>query len=256
MSKIVNNYISVDCVIFGYDNASLKVLLLERVMLDNNTKNVLFNDKILPGSHVFEDESLEDAAHRVLKEYAGIEGIYLQQFKTFGDANRLSNQEKDKKWLDSIKQDHNKRVITVGFYSLINANQFSLSLNRIQTHPEFFQRNPAWYDLSEITENMAYDHYQIMQEALKYLRDGVKYNPLVFELLPEKYSLGLLQKIYETILGTTFDKRNFRRKLLKMPYIVALNEKQQSVSHKPAQLYGFDKKKYWDLKKNNHDIMF
>ena len=250
-----DNFFSVDCVIFGYDFEKLKFLLLERVMLDQDTHVQIFTDKILPGSHIQQNENLDDAAARVLMEFSGIEDINLHQFKTFGNIDRLTRQERDVRWLRTIGQDPYQRVVSVGYYSLINANKYKLSVTKQQTHPELFKRNPEWYDITNIPADMAYDHKQIMQEALLYLREGVKYNPQVFELLPEKFSLGLLQKIYETILGTTFDKRNFRRKLLKMPYIAPLNEKQQSVSHKPAQLYRFDKNLYLQLKKNNYDIM-
>lgn len=250
-----NNFFSVDCVIFGYDFEKLKVLLLERVMLDPATRNIIFADSILPGSHINENESIEDAAARVLHEFSGIEDINLHQFKTFGTIDRLTRQERDVRWLRTIGQNPYQRVISVGFYSLINANKYELSVTKQQTHPEMFKRNPAWHDITDLPKDFAYDHKLMLHEALAFLREGVKYNPQVFELLPEKFSLGLLQKIYETILGTTFDKRNFRRKLLKMPYIVPLNEKQQSVSHKPAQLYRFDRAIYQQLKKNNYDIM-
>ncbi len=249
------DYVSVDCVIFGYDFERLKVLLLERVMLDPVTRNVIFADKILPGSHVLNNEDLEDAAKRVLVEFTGIEDIDLHQFKTFGNLDRLTRQERDILWLKNIMQDPYQRVLTVGFYSLIDANKYKLSVTKQQTHPEMFKRNPAWYDISNLPKEMAYDHKEILLEALAFLREGVKYNPLVFELLPEKFTLGLMQNIYETILNTKFDKRNFRRKLLKMPFIIPLNEKQEKVSHKPAQLYRFDRKIYQQLKRNNHDIM-
>jgi ADP-ribose pyrophosphatase YjhB (NUDIX family) len=249
------DYVSVDCVIFGYDFEKLKVLLLERVMLEQSTKKIIFADKILPGSHVLNNEDIEDAAKRVLIEFTGIEDIDLHQFKTFGALDRLNKQERDLMWLRNINQDPNQRVLTVGFYSLIDANKYELSVTKQQSHPEMFKRNPAWYDVENIPDEFAYDHKQIFLDALAYLRESVKYNPLIFELLPEKFTLGLLQKIYETILNTTFDKRNFRRKLLKMPFIVPLNEKQERVSHKPAQLYRFDRRLYLQVKRNNHDIM-
>lgn len=250
-----NDFVSVDCVIFGYDFEKLKVLLLDRVMLDQSSRHVIFADKILPGSHVNADENIEDAATRVLVEFTGVDDITLHQFKTFGSLDRLNRQERDVRWLRAIEQDPYQRVLSVGFYSLINANKYIFSVTKQQSHPELFKRDPAWHDIDKLPSDMAYDHRLILNEALAYLREGVKYNPLIFELLPEKFSLGLMQRIYETILGTTFDKRNFRRKLLKMPYIVPLNEKEDSVAHKPAQLYRFDRKVYNQLKKNNYDIM-
>jgi 8-oxo-dGTP diphosphatase len=251
----IDNFVSVDCVIFGYDSCTLKVLLLERMLLGQGTKNAIFSDKILPGSHIGATENLEDAAHRILFEYTGIVDIFLNQFKTFGAIDRLTRQDRDVTWLRTIGQDPYSRVMTVGFYSLINANEYKLSITKQQTHPEIFEFNPAWYDIKEIPKEFAYDHKTIMHEALAFLREGVKYNPLVFELLPEKFSLVLLQKIYETILGTNFDKRNFRRKFLKMPFIIPLNEKEESKLHKPSRLYRFDKSIYLQLKKNSYDIM-
>lgn len=251
----IDNFVSVNCVIFGYDFDTLKVLLLERVMLESATKRIVFADKILPGSHIGATENLEDAAHRVLFEYTGIDDIYLHQFKTFGAVDRLTRQDRDVTWLRNIRQNPYSRVITIGFYSLINANEYKLSLTKQQTHPEMYEFNPAWYNIKDIPQEFAYDHKSIMHEALAFLRENVKYNPLVFELLPEKFSLGVLQKIYETILDTAFDKRNFRRKFLKMPFIIPLNEKEQSKFHKPSQLYRFDKEIYLMLKKNNCDII-
>jgi hypothetical protein len=250
-----SDYVSVDCVIFGYDIEKLRVLLLDRVMLDAKTREVIFADKLLPGSHVNADENIENAANRVMIEYTGIEEIALHQFKTFGDVDRIRKQERDIRWLKGIRQDPYERVVSVGFYSLIDVNKYNLAVTIQKQHPEMFKFNPAWYDLEDMPLDMAYDHKQIMQDALTYLRDNIQYNPLVFELLPDKFSLGLLQKIFETILNAKFDKRNFRRKLLKMPFIAPLNEKQEKVSHKPAQLYWFNKEVYLQLKKNNFDIM-
>jgi ADP-ribose pyrophosphatase YjhB (NUDIX family) len=247
------DFISVNCVIFGYDFEKLNVLLLDRIMTDPKTKNVVFTDKILPGSHVNHDENIDDAAKRVLLEFTSIENIDLHQFRTFGSIDRLNRQDRDVLWLRTIGQDPYQRVLSIVFYSLVDANKYEWPIQHHKEHNEMY--NPAWYNIGSLPTEMAYDHKYILHEALSYLQDGIKYNPLIFELLPEKFSLGLMQKIYETILGTTFDKRNFRRKLLKMPFIVPLNEKQQSVSHKPAQLYRFDKKIYLQLKKNNHDIM-
>lgn len=249
------DYISVDCVIFGYDFEKLKVLLLERVLLNQITREVIFSDKILPGSHILSHESVEETAARVLFEYTGIEDISLSQFKTYSDPERLNRQENDVRWLGTINQNIQRRVLSVGFYSLVNVNKYNLSVSKQQVHPEMFKRNPAWYDIDCLPEKMAYDHRTMLDDALNFLRNGVKYNPLVFELLPEKFSLGLLQKIYETILNTTFDKRNFRRKLLAMPYIEPLNERETSVAHKPAMLYCFNKEVYRHFKEQNLDIM-
>ncbi|HEY9124835.1 MAG TPA: NUDIX domain-containing protein [Bacteroidales bacterium] len=247
------DFVSVNCVIFGYDFEKLNVLMLDRIMTDPASGKIIFTDKILPGSHVNFDEDINSAAKRVLFEFTGIDNIELHQFRTFGALDRLNRQDRDVLWLRTIGQDPYQRVVSIVFYSLVDANKYEWPIQHQKEHHQMY--NPGWYPINDLPKEMAYDHHFILDEALAFLRDGVKYNPLVFELLPEKFSLGLMQKIYETILGRNFDKRNFRRKLLKMPFIVPLNEKQQSVLHKPAQLYYFDRKIYQQVRKNNYDLM-
>jgi len=221
--------LSVDCVIFGYEDNMLKVLLRQ--------EQVPFDDSIaiewkLPGNHVFRNETVDETAARILKEQTGLEEIYVKQFYVFSDPARLTKRPQDFIWVKPRLIDD--RVITVGFYSLINLPDFDNSM---------LISEAQWMNTSEVTDLM-FDHVEIFQEALKRLRYDLIHEPIAFELLPEKFTLTQMQKIYEAILGTTFDKRNYRRKINKMPYLIQLDEFQSNVSHKPARLYSFNREIY------------
>jgi hypothetical protein len=149
--------------------------------------------------------------------------------------NRIRGKVHDIIWLHSI--DHpEERVITIAYYSLVKIESREITEAK-------FAKNANWYAVSEITE-LAFDHREIIDKALEALRNKLRTQPIGFELLPVKFTIGQLQKLYEVIFGTRLDKRNFRKRIASIPYIVSLNEKQKGVAHKPAQLYKFDKKKY------------
>jgi len=234
--------VSIDCVVFGYDFNTLHILLIER---NFSVKGVAYSDLKLPGDLIRFDEDLERAAERILKENTGLSDIYLKQFKAFGATDRLHKKTRDMEWLRQI--DHpEERVITVAYYSLIN------------TSPENFSRitieaNARWCPVSEITD-LVMDHLDILNAALQALRLELMNKPIGFELLPEKFSLSQMQRLYEVILGTSFDKRNFRKKVSSMKYLIPLNEKQKRVAHKPARLYVFDRQIYEKTKSANFDF--
>jgi 8-oxo-dGTP diphosphatase len=234
----LSKYISVDCVIFGFDFEQLNVLLVERSMVEPITGAEIFSDLTLTGNHIFDDEDLDAAATRILFDLTGLEGIYLEQFKVFGNPNRLSKHN-DQLWLQFCGRDPQSRIITVGYYSLLNTNKVILQRKG---------RNVKWYPISEITE-LAFDHKEILDEALKALRNKLKHEPIGFELLPEKFTLSQMQKLYEIILGIELDKRNFRKKIARMAYLEPLNEKQKGVSHKPGRFYTFNKDVFENTKK-------
>jgi 8-oxo-dGTP diphosphatase len=234
----LNPHVSVDCVVFGFEFGKLDVLLIERNML---YEGKIFNDLKLPGDLVRIDEDLDTAAARVLKELTGLDKIYLKQFTAIGSPGRLSRQSRDLKWLRSIGHPE-EIVVTIAYYSLINIDQDKAS-NFI------LQSNARWYTVSEVKE-LAFDHLAILQEALLALRTELMLKPIAFELLPPKFTLGQLQQLYEVILGTVLDKRNFRKKVSNMAYIIPINEKQVGVSHKPASYYSFSRKIY---EKNRKD---
>lgn len=232
----VNPNVSVDCVIFGFDGERLKVLLIDRGQVIENDQGKVY---ALPGNLIRNDENLNEAAERVLQELTGLHNIFLEQFGSFGDPDRLTK-EHDLQWLKSIRAQPDARVITVAYYSLIRADE-------IELHASGFAKEAKWHDIDKLPE-LGFDHAEIIENALKELKFKSKYQPIGFELLPEKFTLGQLQKLYEAILNTELDKRNFRRKILKMSFLVPSKEKQIGVPHKPARYYTFDKEKYQDYK--------
>ena len=244
--NIVPN-ISVDCVIFGFDFEKLNVLLVERKLVDEQSGETLINDLTLAGYHIFEDENLEEAAARILKDVTGLENIYLEQFYTFGDLERVTHPN-DQLWIKHINQGFTNQVITVGYFSLIDNTKVSLSRK---------EKKFDWYPVDSISRlSFAFDHRHILHKALESLRRKIKFEPVVFELLPEKFTLTQLQRVYEAIMGTELDKRNFRKKIAQMAYIIPLNEKQKGVSHKPAQLFSFSSEVYEKTHKGEYDFMF
>ncbi|MDF1550772.1 MAG: NUDIX domain-containing protein [Bacteroidales bacterium] len=242
MVKDTNPYISVDCVIFGFDFEKLNVLLLERNLSDGDG-NLIFSDHSLVGHHIKINESLDAAAARVLFETTGLSNIYLEQFFVFGSPDRLKK-ERAQLWLKSIGRDPEKRVVTVGYFSLVNTNA---------VHVSYTQRHACWCNINEVGE-LAFDHNQILDKGLEALRLKIKSEPIAFELLPQKFSLSQLQKLYEVVLGIEIDKRNFRKKAIQANYIVPLNEKQKDVAHKPAQLFMFSRDIYEATKKENFNF--
>lgn len=241
--RILNQYISVDCVIFGYNDKELQVLLVDRTLTNPKTGEIDFTDLTLTGNHLFEDETIDEAAYRVLFDLTGLKNVFLNQFKAFAHPDRLKK-ENDRKWLLHDGRDPNKRIVSIGFFSLLSAQKVTL---------EWKGRNVKWVPLSEVGE-LAFDHNQILNEALIALRNKIKHEPIGFELLPEKFSLTEMQHVYEVILGTELDKRNFRKKIARMKYLIPTDEKQKGVAHKPARLYVFSRDAYEKTKKELFDF--
>ncbi|NJO88389.1 MAG: NUDIX hydrolase [Chloroflexia bacterium] len=234
-----NPFISVDCVIFGFDFEKLNVLLVERCLEDENGE-LVFRDHSLVGHHIRTNESLDDAAARVLLKTTGLKDIYLEQFHVFGSPERLKK-ERAQQWLKYLGRDPEQRVVTVGYFSLVNTNA---------VHVSYTEKHAGWFDINEVGV-LAFDHNEILNKGLEALRRKIKTEPIAFELLPPKFTLTQLQKLYEVILGKEIDKRNFRKKAQQANYVVALNEKQKDVSHKPAQLFMFSRDIYEATKKED-----
>jgi len=227
----LNPHVSVDCVIFGFDGMNLKVLLIDRNMglppkLQKAPKSLK-----LPGSMVYDDEDIDTAAVRVLKELTGLENIYLQQFHVFGSPDRLKNKA-DLKWLQSTTKMKINRVVTIAYYSLIKLHKSLPCEGKV-----------LWNDVLNLP-NLAFDHKEIIQKGLDVLRRELHNEPIAFELLPKKFTIRQLHILYEIILDTNLDSRNFRKSINKWGYLVALNEKEKNVAHKPAQYFKFDKRIY------------
>jgi len=242
MAAIIPN-LSVDCVVFGFDYSKLNVLLTKRELKDEQTGNIIFTDYTVQGHHVLEGENLDEAAIRVLKDKSGLENIYLEQFYTFGDLDRMAN-ERDQLWTNKSYPMVAKHVITVGYYSLVD----SLIVNPDQQHPD-----TKWFPVDELPK-LGFDHEKIIQKALSSLRLKLSREPVGFELLPEKFTLTQLQNLYEVVLGIKMDRRNFRKKAAQMKYIIPLDEKQTGVAHKPAQVFIFSKDVYKRTKKEKLDF--
>lgn len=207
---------STDCVIFGFEGGELKVLLIER-------NEEPFKDwYALPGYIVEQDESLDGAAERILYELTGLRDLPIRQFHTFGEVNRHPQ----------------GRVITVGYFALIRING-QKNLQPVTN----FARRAFWHPVNDLPK-LAFDHTEIFKRAFKKIRTKMNYEPIAFELLPEKFTLTQLQSLYEAVLSKKLDKRNFRKKMLSYGYLKELNEKQKGVSYRAASLYKFDRRKY------------
>jgi len=219
--KYAKPSVTVDCVVFGLDDAQkLKVLLIQRGIAPYKNKWAL------PGGFVKIDESVEAAAARELKEETGIDKVFLEQLYTFG----------------AVDRDPRDRVISVAYYALINIREYIL---KAQTDA----KNAEWFSVEELSK-LAFDHKKILDVAKQRLKGKLRYQPIGFELLPSKFTLTQLQKLYETVLEQKLDKRNFRNKILKMKLLEDLEEMQAGVSHRPAKLYQFERKRYQQLKRS------
>lgn len=236
----LNKGISVDCVIFGFDFEKLKVLVIQREANDNKG-NSRFS---LPGDLIFDDENLDQAGERVLKELTGLENIFLEQLGAFGNLDRLSKSA-DKEWLNAMRDQPDMRVITVAYYALVNLNAF---------HPMAanFAKSVSWQPVEDV-KTMAFDHLEILKKAHKQLHAKLKIQPIGFNLLPEKFTLSQLHKLYEVIAGKELDKRNFRRKMIKLQIVEKLEEKQSGVPHKPSNFYQFNLENYEKLVEEGFD---
>ena len=222
----LNDYLkvglTVDNVIFGFDEAELKVLLIKR------TEEPYEDQWALPGYFVADNEDLIDAAKRVLAETTGIENVYLEQVGSFGNPIRHPS----------------GRVVTVAYYSLINIKDFKLEASSIAEKAE-------WASLQRIT-NLAFDHEVICKSAFKLLKNKIRNEPIGFGLLPPKFSLTSLQILYESILEIKLDKRNFRKKILKKKILIELEESEKDVAHRPAKLYSFNRENYEKLRASGY----
>jgi 8-oxo-dGTP diphosphatase len=236
----LNPNVSVDCVLFGFDLEKLNVLVIDR-----GENQLAENVRLaLPGNLIYNNENLEQAAYRVLEELTSLKDIYLEQIGAFGDPNRICK-EADRAWLQSIRAEPEARVITVAYFSLVKMEDY-------MPHAASFAKNAAWIPANEITD-LAFDHYDILQAARNKLKEKIKIQPIGFNLLPEKFTLSQLHKLYESILDKELDKRNFRRKVQKLDILTQLNEKQEGVPHKPSELYKFNEEKYQEITQNGYD---
>jgi 8-oxo-dGTP diphosphatase len=200
-----NIAVSVDCVIFCYEQKQLKVLLMKSDF--EEFKNLLS----LVGDLVQPQEDIDDAPYRVLWERGGLKNVFMEQVQTFGAVDRHPS----------------GRVITVAYYSLVDARNHKLPSSELEFH---------WHPVNTIKQ-LAFDHKLILDSCLQRLREKVLEHPVIFNLLPEKFSLRELQDLYEAILGFQLDRRNFRKRITLKNWLVDLNQMEEDVPHRPGKLY-------------------
>lgn len=213
--------VTVDGVVFGFSGESLQLLLIKRKEAEPNGKaNVFPGYWALPGGFVKLKESLDRAVAREIVEETKVKGPYLEQLYTFGEPDR----------------DPRGRVISVAYYALVKAS------DHVPKHGSD-AKAARWFDVNALPDKLAFDHAKIIAVGLQRIRAKVRYQPLGFELLPEKFTLSDLQRLYEAILGFVLDKRNFRRKILALELLTPLDEVRQT-TRREAQLYSFDRVAY------------
>jgi len=216
--------LTVDCVVFGIDEGELNVLLIERAL------DPFKGQWALPGGFVRVDEPLDDAARRELAEEAGLKNVFLEQLYTFGTVNR----------------DPRERVVSVAYYALVKLLDHKATAATDAA-------NAKWFAVSKVPQ-LAFDHAEILATALARLKGKVRYEPIGFELLPPKFTLSELQHLYEAVLETDLDKRNFRKKVLSFDLLAPLKETRMAGRHRPAQLFSFNTEKYEKLKKRGFNF--
>ena len=218
-----SHYVAIDCIIFGFDKKKLKLLLIKRYFQPGKGKWSLM------GGFLKENESLDEAADRILYELTGLNNIYSEQLHTYGEVDR----------------DPAGRVVSVAYYALIDTVKFDEIISR--------DYHASWFDINKIPE-LIFDHNEMVDKALRRLRRRCKSQPIGFELLPQKFTIPQLMKLYEAIFQQKFDKRNFRKKILSHGVLTKLEEKDMEGSRKGAYLYQFDKEKYDELINNGYNF--
>lgn len=209
--------LTVDCVIFGFEDNKMKVLLIRSDL------EVYKGKWSLLGDFARETETLDEAAYRVLLERTGMSDVFLDQVHTFSRPDRHPG----------------GRVITVAYCSLLNIKHHELKITENELH---------WHPVKNLKE-MAFDHAEILQTCYKWLQKRIQEHPLGFNLLPEKFSLRELQNLYEAILDIELDRRNFRKKFFSMDFLEDTGEYEEDVKHRPGKLYQFNFQKYEQNKK-------
>ncbi len=218
-------HLSIDTVIFGFSESELKVLAIK----------MKFNQQwFLPGGYLKKKENINDAAVRILYERAGVSNIFLEEFAVFGDYGRSEDSFAD--YDDDLW--HKQRFVSIGYYALVNYHNVSPKADELSD--EF-----SWLDINNLESYpITMDHRQIIQKALLTLRERITYKPIGYNLLPEKFTMNELQKLYETILDKNLNRGNFYRKIKNMGILLKLNEQRKGGAHKAQELYSFDKTNY------------
>lgn len=229
-------HVSLDCAIFGYHERQLKLLLIKRAFL---------NGWCLPGGYIRRTEKLVEAAERNVRERTGIDNLFLQQFKTFGDPTRMKPEMFDeKRWAAAtglpIQRDNwlLDSTISIGFYAITDFSQ-------TVPHPDAMSEACAWFDIGELPK-LEFDHDEMVRDALHAIRIQIYHYPIGISLLPEKFTLSEIHSLYETLLGKRLDVSNFPKKLIALGLLKKLDEKRSIGAHRSPHLYKFDRDRYED----------
>lgn len=206
-------YVGIDCIIFGFNEGELHLLLLKR-----NFEPAMGNWSLM-GGFVQENESVDDAAKRVLAELTGLDNVYMEQVGSFG----------------AIDRDPGERVISVAYYALVNINEYDRDL--VQQH------NAFWVNINELPP-LIFDHPTMVEKARTLMQQKASTEPIGFNLLPRLFTLSQLQSLYEAIYGESIDKRNFRKRIAEMDYIEKTDKIDKTGSKRGAALYQFNEKAY------------
>ncbi len=235
-TNFIHTYVSVDCVVFGFDDNQINILLVQR---DEKEENI--TDLKLPGSLIYDEEDVDDAAQRVLFELTGIKTMTLKQFRCVASPDRANNPN-DIKWVVKEYKSDINRLITVAYLSLCKIDR---KLNNISKY-----KNSKWCPVNKLPD-MPFDHNKIVEASLAEIRKWIEAEPaIIFELLPQRFTISQIHRLYEAVYNKDIDIRNFHKKIAAMEYIIALDEKQKGVSHRAARYYKFDKVTYNRRKTN------
>ncbi|TDN87636.1 ADP-ribose pyrophosphatase YjhB (NUDIX family) [Salegentibacter sp. 24] len=216
-------YVATDCIIFGFDDGKLKLLIFKRRV------EPLKNAWSLIGSFVKLNEDVDQAAKRVLKEITGLDNVFMEELKSYGKAER----------------DPGYRSISIGQYALIRLDEYDKEL--VEKH------GAHWYEIDKVPD-LVLDHDQMVKDALERLKRKARYKPIGFELLPENFTIPQLQQLYEAIYQKELDARNFRKKVLSLNVLIKLDKKDKSSSRRGAFLYKFDYKNYKKLLESGYNF--
>lgn len=232
----INSAISVDCVIFGFDGSDLKVLLVRR-----RTVDPLYHDMELklPGAMIRENETLPEAAARVLEASTGLKDLYLKQTSIFSDPYRVDPSELE--WIGQYHGIHTARVVTVGYYALVKLDSGMMNYTSRQ--------GAVWRNVDDI-HHLIMDHMDILSDALSVLQKEMLWSSTAFRLLPKKFTVRQLQNLLEAVFGIEIDNRNFRKKLFTSGLLIETDEYEKHVSHKPARLYMLNRSAFSAREKN------
>ena len=241
----LNTNVSAECVLFGFDFNELKVLLVEKTLKPKKKPEITYN--YLPFDQIRNIESLDESAQRIILDLIGLKDIEVKQFFCFGQTNRTKN-EIDVDLLKSLQYQPDDRIISVGFFSLVNQDALA-----IEKETQYYKIK--WCSVNDLPQ-LAFDHKNIITKALESLYFNVKFLGTGLELLPAKFTLTQVQKLYEVLLNRPMDKRNFRRKILASGLFRKLATKEKGVAHKPAKYFQINKEKYQLLNVGEIEIIF